>query len=268
MPLAKKSVRRVGGRRRRVARKPMRIMRKARVAGRSGIAEYASLSVKRSLALPGGGNYGANVLYSLMNTTLADFPRAVQVAQAYQFYRIKRITLTFKPSYDAYNSALGAVTKPRLYWMIDKSGTIPTNIALEGLKAMGARPFEIDESPRVVSWAPSVLNAAFDAAGPDFAQYRIHPWLNTTDTPLQPGVFVPSSIDHLGIYWWMDQLNNPQGQLYQVECEVQFQFKKPLTNILSTVSAVPATFAVVNNSPNGIVDASGNGVYNDDHLAT
>lgn len=235
--------------------------------GKSGIAEYASLSVKRTLNGNGpGGLFNDNVLYSLMNTQLADFPRAVQVAAAYQFFKIKRISVTFKPSYDTYISGPANVTKPRLYWMLDKSGAIPTNIALEGLKAMGARPFEIDEKPRVVSWAPSVLEAAMDVAPATIAaRYRISPWLSCNNAPLTPGAFIPSIVDHLGLYWYMDQLNNPQGQLYQVEVEVQFQFKKPLWNATSAVNAHKVTYAVINNSPDGIVgggdgDLSGNAV--------
>lgn len=239
-------------------------VRRRRAFRRSGVPEYASLSVKRSLAGPVGGNFGIGVLYSLMDTSLAQFPRAVQVAGAYQHYRIKRISVTFKPSFDSIVAQAGVVaTKPRLYWMIDKSGAIPTNIALEGLKAMGARPREIDEKPVVVSWAPSVLDATMNAAPNSIAsKYQVSPWLSTASVPVQPGVFVPSDVDHLGLYWFIDSLNNPIGQQFQIEVEVQFQFKKPLTNILSAVNAIKATFAAINDSPDGIVGG------HDDHLAT
>lgn len=228
---------------------------------RSGnVPEYASLSVKRSLA----GPYGLGILYSLMNTSLDAFPRAVQVAQAYQHYRIKRIAVTFKSPFDSYVAAGGVVsTKPRLYYMIDKSGAIPTNIALEGLKAMGARPREIDEKPVVVSWAPSVLESTMNAVPNSIAsKYLISPWLSTAATPVQPGAFVPSSVDHLGLYWYIDAPTNPAGLQFPIEVEVQFEFKKPLTDILSAVEAVPVAFAAINNSPDGVVGGF------DDHLAT
>lgn len=235
-------------RKRRVARKPLvarrrvRIPRPVRVA-RSGVPEYASLSVKRSLVGDQPlGTFGAQTLYNLMNTSLAQFPRAVQVAQAYQFFRIKRITLTFKPSYDTFQATLGGVSKPRLYWMIDKSGSIPTNVSLEGLKDMGARPIELDENPRIISWKPSVLTSVMDVApvGNIPAQYKISPWLSTNNAPVQPGVFVPSGVDHLGLYWYLDMLNNPQGYLFQIESEIQFEFKKPLTDKLGEQIAIKA----------------------------
>lgn len=255
MPYRKKKAARRAPRRKVAA--PRRRMARRRAGNNP---EYASLSVKRTLA----GPFGIGILYSLMNTTLDQFPRAVQVAQAYQHYRIKKIAVTFKSPFDSYVGAAGVVpTKPRLYYMIDKSGSIPTNVALEGLKAMGARPREIDESSVVISWAPSVLESAMDAAPNSMAsKYRISPWLSTAAVPVQPGAFVPSTVDHLGLYWYIDAPTNPAGLLFPIEVEVQFEFKKPLTNILSAVNAVPVVFAEVNNSPDGVVGGF------DDHLAT
>lgn len=249
-------------------RAPRKSAPRRRPAGRragarrsKNVPEYASLSVKRSLSA-GGNNFALGVLYNLMTTTLADYPRAVQVAQAYQHYRIKRIAVTFKPSYDTFVSGVGNPTKPRIYWMIDKSGAIPTNITIEGLKNMGARPMELDEKPRTVSWAPSVLESTLDNPNQVSARYQISPWLSTARAPIQPGLFVPSSVDHLGLYWILDAIANPEGYQYQVEVEVQFQFKKPLSNILASVSAIPAVPAQLNDSPDGIVGG------HDDHLAS
>lgn len=208
--------------RKKSTRKPRRQVRRRRVNTRN-VPEWASLSVKRSMAPPPGNptpQFTLNTLYNLMNTTLADFPRAVQVASAYQHYRIKKISLTFKPPYDTFQEG-GVATKPRLYHMIDKSGAVPTNITLEGLKAMGARPRDLDEKNLIVSWSPSVLEAAMDVAPNSLAsKYRVSPWLATNNGPIQPGVFVPSSVDHLGLYWYVEQLAG--AAQYTIECEVQF----------------------------------------------
>lgn len=259
MPLTTKEKRMVKAAARRGRRRNGLINRALRKK-RSGVPEYASLSVKRSLAGAAGGNFVLQQLYSAMNTTLADYPRAVQVAQAYQHYRIKRIAVIFKPSYDTFGIAAGAPGKARLYWMIDKSGAVPTNVALEGLKAMGARPREVDEKPITIAWAPSVLESTADIPNQVSSKYKISPWLSTNNGPVQPGVFVPSSVDHLGLYWYMDAINNPAGYQYQVEIEVQFQFKKPLTTLLAGVNAIKAVPAEINTSPDGIVGGG------DDHL--
>lgn len=199
-----------------------------------------------------------------MNTQLADFPRAETVGSQYQHFRIKKITVTWKPTFDNYLAAAGAVTKPNLYYMIDKSGAIPTNVTLEGLKAMGAKPRQLDEKNMSVSWKPSVLEAVMYAPGAVAAvqasRYKISPWLSTQAGTEVPGAFVPSGIDHLGIYWYMDQLANPVGAQYTVEVEVQFQFKKPLAPyVTGAPEALKAIAAPHNSSPDGIV-GGGDGV--------
>lgn len=238
---------------------------KRRFRRSTNVPDMASLSVKRSMSTPQGTQFGSNTLYSLMNTQLLDFPRAVQVAQAYQHYRIKNIKLTIKPSYDTYQIIAGATTsKPNLYYMIDKSGAVPSNVSLEGLKNMGARPKQLDEKNIVISWTPSVLESAMYAGGGNgagqFAKYKLAPWLTTTANSVSPGgIFAASGLDHLGIYWYVDQLVNTAGAQYSVEVEVQFQFKKPLTTLFSATEAVPVIVARLNDSPDG-VEGGGDGI--------
>lgn len=221
------------------------------------VPDMAALSVKRSMNVPGNPptNFLPNTLYSLMNTQLIDYDRAVLVARAFQHYKIKKITLTFKPSSDTFIPG-GVATKPNLYYMIDKSGAIPTNASLEALKQMGAKPIQLDEKNLTVSWRPSVLESAMylpgGAGNSSASKYKISPWLTTTASNVSPGVFVASAIDHLGIYWWLDQ-SITGGYQYSVECEVQFEFKKPLINLTTSVEAVSAKVAEINDSPDGIV---------------
>ncbi|MBV6343310.1 hypothetical protein [Candidatus Magnetobacterium casense] len=246
----KKGARRPAGRRRPVAR-------------RTNVPDYAGLSAKRTITT-GGVQFSSNTLYNLMNVQLADYPRAVQVAKAYQHYRIRKISVTFKPTLDTFSSG-GATSKARLYYMIDKSGSIPTNISLEGLKAMGARPRDLDEKNVTIAWSPSVLEGVMFQPGVATtapSKYKVSPWLSTSSVPVQPGVFVPSGIDHLGLYWYLDMMIDTVGYQYAIEVEVQFEFKKPLTDILSSVAAKPAEYPLLNDSPDGIVGGT------DDHLAT
>ena len=220
----------------------------------SNVPEYASLSVKRTIVPTQGQNYVTNQLYSLMNTQLSDYPRAVTVASAYQHFRIKKISLTFKPTFDTF-SGVGpnVMSKMNLYFMIDKAGSIPTNVTLEGLKNMGARPFSLDEQPKKISWSPSVLEASQYAAGLGntvASKYLISPWLSTANNPISPGAFVASGVDHLGIYWYCEQLVTQVAQPYQCELEVQFEFKKPLASGLTgDTHAIASVAAEINTSP-------------------
>lgn len=223
----------------------------------TNVAEYASLSCKRTLQT-GGQNFQVNQLYNLMNTQLIDYDRAVQVAAAYQHYRIKKVCVTFKPTFDTFvNSGANTMSKMHLYFMIDKSGSIPTNVTLEGLKQMGARPFALDEKEKKVTWSPSVLESAMYQPGIGNSvqsKYIISPWLTTAANPVQPGAFVPSGIEHLGLYWYCEQLLTPGNTVYEVEVEVQFEFKKALApNSTGDSIALPAQVAVINSSKDGIV---------------
>jgi len=240
----------------RAARRPARRARRS-----ANVPEWASLSCKRSLSVAGAPGFNTNTLYSLMNTQLIDFTRAVSVSQAYQHYRIKSIRLTFKPTLDTFTN--GGSSKPNLYYMLDKSGTIPTNSTLEGLKQMGARPKQLDEKNMSVTWAPSVLESVMYSSGgagaASSSKYKISPWLATTANNISPGPQPASGIDHLGIYWYVDQLS-PVGYQYTVECEVQFQFKKPVVNLLTTTAhAIPVQVATLNDSPDGVV-GGGDGI--------
>jgi len=251
MSIAKKAtVKKSKPRRRPAARRPRRGYKKAR-----DVPDMASLSVTSTLVPPAGNpNFLTNNMYNLLNVQLADYDRAVQVASAYQHYRISKISLRFKPTVDTF--AQGGPSKNYLFYMIDKSGSIPTNITLEGLKRMGAKARAFDEKQITASWRPSVLaDTAVNAAGPASApnKYMISPWLSTTNAVISPA-FVASAVDHLGIYWYVEQAF-AGGYGYQCEVEVQFQFKKPIWRATEGAPlAQAARLATVDNSADGIAE--------------
>lgn len=250
-------------RKKKVASKPRR--RPAVRRGRRGfkparnVPDLASLSVTTTL-IPGGGNpnFLSGAMYSLMNTQLSDHARAVQVSKAYQHYRIKKITLRLKPTVDTFQQ--GGPSKMYLYYMIDKSGSLPSNPTLELLKQMGAKAYVFDEKQKVISWRPSVL--ADTATNPGALvstpnKYMISPWLSTNANVISPGLFQPSTVDHLGVYWFVDQAFQP-GYGYQAEVTIEFQFKKPVWETLpSAPHAIGAKTATPDDSPDGVLETVG-----------
>lgn len=231
---------------------------KKRSTKKSGnVPDMAYLSCKRTLTGNGAsGNFNVNTLYNLMNTQLIDYaPRATYLAKVYQFYKIKNIKLTFKPTYDTFAS--GGQSKMNIYYMLDKSGSVPTNTTLEGLKQMGARPKQLDEKNFIVSWTPTVLESSMYAppVASSPSKYLTAPWLSTNANIISPGAPVPSGVDHLGVYWFVEQLvTGGQTTEYQLEVEVQLQFKKAqVDSIASSVSAIPASISILNDSPDGVV---------------
>jgi len=225
-------------RKRRGARKPSgRRMRRFRPA--RNVGEFASCSVTQWI----GQVTSANQMYNLRNIALSQFARAVQVSKAYQHYRIKKVRLDFKPAFDTF-PLLGPAAPgvnlqvPYLIYMIDKSGSIPTNVDSTALGQMGAKPIRFDDKTISVSWRPSVLTQTYGQANSQ-SQYKISPWLSTNANALNPGIFNPSDIDHLGIFWKVDRAGVlPAGYdeyTYEVRITVEFQFKKPLVTPSTSV---------------------------------
>jgi len=212
---------------------------RARKAGRrkaTSQPEKATCSVVRTLA---GGTTNTMFAYNTFN--LADYDRAVAIARNYQRYRITGIKLTFKPEYDTFalNPAGPNVAKPNLYYMIDKSGGIPTNVSIAALKSMGAKPLRLDEKEIKISWRPSILVNTVDAGTPGvFSNYKISPWLSTNGNALNPGAFIVSSVDHLGIFWYAET-TGASTLNYTVEAVLDVEYKKPLnTTLASDVEAI------------------------------
>jgi len=229
--------------------KPRRGRKGVARKSKTNVSEFASCSVVRTLT---AGVTNQN--YSYDSFQLQDYQRAAGIAQYYQHYRMTGITLRLKPAYDTYSQAT-LLQKPNLYYMIDKAGAIPDNFTLEGLKQAGARPYAFDEKPRSITWAPSVLQEDLNTAGAASAtQYKVSPWLSTNGNATNPGAWVPSTVAHQGIKWYVEQAGGNSAILLEVE--IQFQFKKPLMPLLSGPQAVGLSFAVLDNSPDGVEGGS------------
>ena len=194
-------------------RKPRRYPRVPRqVKSKRGFnqPEWASLTeIRDSVANP-VSNTGQP--YTLRDVNLSQFDRACQVAQGYQFFRIKRISVSFQPLVDTFiaSNQVGTVspttTVPYLYYMIDRTGSIPTPFTPDNLGAMGAKARRLDDKTIVASYTPSVLTSAFDNApsSSPFVQYKMSPWLPTRDNTILSS-WIASTVDHLGLVWVVDR---------------------------------------------------------------
>lgn len=98
----------------------------------TNVPEWASCSETRSLSAS-----TVNQMYSLMDTQLADFPRASGIAEGYAQFRITNIKMRFKSGYDTFINTGNAYQKPYFYYQLDKTAALPTGINLEGLKSYG-----------------------------------------------------------------------------------------------------------------------------------
>lgn len=226
------------------ARRPRRMLRNRRRFHRArGVAEWASATESVALSNITGLAYNMNQVYGLNGTQLSQFlSRAVPIAKAYQHYRIKRIKLEFKPQVDTFFPDVGVVGTgflvPNMFYMINKSGSIPANPSVDNLRSMGAKPIRFDEKTINVAWRPSVLQENAGVLGDVGSGYKISPWLSTNANANAPGAWVASSVNHLGIYWAVSRPGTlPVGVAeltYDIQITCEFQFKKPLVQVAGT----------------------------------
>jgi len=208
------------------------------------VPEWASCTESMALTTITGVNYTMNQMYGFNATQLAYFVnRAVPIAQSYQHFRLKRVLLEFKPQYDTFAPIAGAPTgqgfsAPNLFYMINKAGSIPTNPTVDNLRSMGAKPIRFDEKILKVAWRPSVLQENSGTLGDIGSAYKISPWLSTNANANAVGIWNPSTVSHLGIFWTV-QRNGiiPPGTAeltYDIQITVEFEFKKPLVKVIPT----------------------------------
>lgn len=184
-------------------------------------------SVKEAYSVP---ILDGNVVF-IRNTQLADlsFDRAQAVAAAYQQFRIKYVKLTFRPSADTYPAVPGNVI-PQMYWMIDKTNSIPLNADANTFFSMGARPRRFDDHNLVFAYKPAALTSDYVAPGAVVAsQLKISPWLSTNANSGNPAAgWAPSSVDHMGCVFYVTKINPADTITYTLDVEVVFEFRKPL----------------------------------------
>jgi len=94
-------------------------------------------------------------------------------------------------------------------------------------------------------------------AGSTYGGYRVSPLLSTNQNATTAGAFQPSAVAHQGLKWFVDTAGGPLNIILEVE--VQFEFYKPLWSSLASTPAKGLTFAVLNDSPDGIV-GGGDGI--------
>lgn len=165
------------------------------------------------------------------STSLADavFDRSQAVASAFQQYRVKYIKLTFRPNADTF-PAIAGNSIPTLYFMYDKSNSIPTNADSNTFFSMGARPRRMDDKNLTYIWKPTALVS--NLIGPNVvsaAQLRTRPWLSTNANAQNPAAgWAPDQTDHLGCAFYVTKINPADALEYNVDVEVVFQFRKPV----------------------------------------
>lgn len=183
--------------------------------------------------------YGPSILQ------LAQFKRATLISANYQQFRITGVKYRFTPRFDTFpgtTDITNQISVPYLYYMIDRTNVIKPNATLQMLQSMGAKPNRFDDKTVMVKYRPGVL-ASVDSKTTGLALANkpyISPWLSTMDDPDNTAA-APSLVNHFGLWYMLDAKGLPgDGQYeYDVDIEVNFQFRKPLTVIESPATVPP-----------------------------
>lgn len=174
----------------------------------------------------------------LDNVNLSQFDRLSHIARAYQYFRLTKISIKYKPLADTFLStgAIGSTgSVPYLYWLLNKSDTLQVS-SFNSLRDAGAKPIRFDDKTITKSYIPSVAGGVA-LSEPNttttFATYRDSPWLSTNQLVMLPGgtnAWAPSTVPHQGCIYGVaqDYLPSETQLMYGVEITVHAQFKKPL----------------------------------------
>lgn len=183
-----------------------------------------------------------NTSYTMGNFSLTNSTRAKSVAQAYQFYRISKVELEFKPQADTFiglnNNTGSQVSVPYLYYLINKSLSLPPNWSIGMLRAAGAKPRRLDDKSIKVAFKPVVYLGSTDspqngALVADLAAaIKTSPWLPCNGNAGNNGdgtVWTPNSVDHHGVSFYIEQTNQTAGMIPALlTVRIHYQFKKPV----------------------------------------
>lgn len=245
----------------RKTRRPRRVLRKRRIAGkrarmnRKGLGMNAMkdratvVEVQENQVVPEGGQF--------INHTLSQFSRALAVSKNYRFYRCKKVEVEFIPYANVF--APGTAF-PELYCQVDRTqGTqfgpsVPLPLPSKAIMmSRGVLPVKWTSVVKR-SYLPSVLrseNFIQNVLGSDVQSIAaitstpvLNKWYATQQYFAAPpgnaasaidGTWAPSLLRYFGMAFYVDQpLAEPSAVLGTIKIKVHWEFKEPL------VSAEPA----------------------------
>lgn len=181
----------------------------------------------------------AGTIFRMDDIALSQFDRLSHIARAYQYYRITKVEVRYKPLADTFQTLGGQTTGsvPYLYWLQMKTDTLSLGATdFNALRDAGARATRLDDKSITRSFRPAANISVAQTEGvpnPNFALYKTSPWLSTNFNANAPGgstVWVASAVPHQGCIYGVEQdFVNPNTTLqYGVEVTIHVQFKKPL----------------------------------------
>lgn len=167
---------------------------------------------------------------------IEEFPRALDIADNFQEYRISKVEFRFIPKYDTYVDASGTTSLPNLY-LKRQIYTPPTTFGLPYLQAMGAKPIRFDDkvikyayTPNINLWGTQGTQPTIPVSNVPSLMPKYKPWLSTHQiNALSPANTQMDNTPHLGHVFWLEQTLTSGGAttIGEYEITAYFEFRKP-----------------------------------------
>lgn len=190
---------------------------------------------------------------------LISFPRSSTITSLYQFYRLKYLKVDYQPKYPLGLSApavpsLSNVGRPmRLYYIMNRQGTIPNGLDLNDFLQKGCRPIPFGTSSSrsvVVKYVPN-LTDALNTTGPQSGDgtavnaQAITPifkkWVNRYYTTAGADTS-NDTVEWQGHFTWIDDYNNVADTataVAEVRITACWEYKNPYTPQLTPPMGKP-----------------------------
>lgn len=189
-------------RRRRVARRKLAIPKSPEAMARINRATITETCITQD----GNGvqHLQANTPY-LASTSIAQYPRARQVAACFKFYRLKKVIYEYTPDYNVYQAGASATTEtvPYMYYMMNRDGSDTSGVNIAQLRNAGARPVAFKKKI-VISYKPNLIkaNSLIVTLTPNTSLY------NGNNTPVYDQWISTSGLQHPGSPSWAGQVTD------------------------------------------------------------
>lgn len=177
---------------------------------------------------------------------IAEFPRALETAKSFKFYRATRVEYIYTPEYNVFSESSGS-TKPYLRYIMNRTGD-QTTLNAGDLENMGAKPLSFSSS-KVIAYKPNLAQTigVFSTSGNTQDQLGLEPkydaWLATKFlvNQLAPAAGVSPSATamyncpyYLGHYVIISADAIEKPQVGTLEIHVQWEFKDPQVSTTRT----------------------------------
>jgi len=237
--------------RHRRARKPHRKGRKPHRAGmgkgkrmpRLKPTNYAVIT-ETSTATPFNSNTAYNERFNIQQ-----FPRALEVAKGFKYYRLKRVEYVYTPEFNTFQEGSTGV-KPYFNWVMNRTGDLTYGTSLASLRAQGAVPQQFTTMKKI-SYMPNncqALSLAVRQSGQSdgFASLGSTPvfkrWFATQQPIAQSNIDnsvyatepVINNPSYFGHDWYVSQDGSTSINIGSLVVHATWEFKEPQDQLVPT----------------------------------